>query len=93
VAEVFGSVTTDPWDAPLVTLPDRDAVRDYLRARFVAPNEAERLADALAERGPLPLRVTKRGTLVLARRARNLRGHRRKGGGGCRRFSPAGAAR
>jgi SAM-dependent methyltransferase len=68
VAEIFGSATTDRWDAPLVTLPDRDAVRDYLRVRFVAPHEAERRADALAERGPLPLRVTKRGALVLARR-------------------------
>jgi SAM-dependent methyltransferase len=68
VADVFGSAGTEPWDAPLVTLPDRDAVRDYLRARFVAPDEADRLADALAERGPLPLPVTKRGTLVMARR-------------------------
>jgi SAM-dependent methyltransferase len=68
VARVFGPGTTDAWDAPLVTLPDRDAVRDYLRARFVPADEAERLADRVAERGPLPLRVTKRGALVLARR-------------------------
>jgi len=68
VASVFGAVTTDAWDAPLVTLPDRDAVRDYLRARLVPPDEAGRLADALAVRGPLPLPVTKRGVLVLARR-------------------------
>jgi SAM-dependent methyltransferase len=70
VAEVFDATISDPWDAPLVRLPDRDAVRDYLCARFVAPDEAERLADALAKRGPLPLPVTKRGTLVLARRPR-----------------------
>ncbi|TQM16009.1 class I SAM-dependent methyltransferase [Pseudonocardia kunmingensis] len=68
VAGVFGAVTTDGWDAPLVTLPDHDAVRDYLRARFVPAGDAERLADAVAERGPLPLPVTKRGVLVLARR-------------------------
>ena len=68
VAGVFGAVTVDPWDAPLVTLPDRDAVRDYLRARFVPPDEAGRLADAIAKRGPLPLPVTKRGALLLARR-------------------------
>jgi hypothetical protein len=43
-------------------------VRDYLRARFVPPDEADRLADALAARGPLPLPVTKRGALLLARR-------------------------
>lgn len=68
VAGVFAAVTVDAWDAPLVTLPDRDAVRDYLRARFVPPDEAGRLADAIAARGPLPLPVTKRGALVLARR-------------------------
>lgn len=69
VAAVFGSAVTWPWDAPLITLPDRDAVRDYLRVRFVPPDQAERLADALADRGPLPLPVTKRGALVLAHRA------------------------
>jgi SAM-dependent methyltransferase len=68
VASVFGAVITEPWDAPLVTLPDRDTVRDYLRARFVPPDEAGRLADAIAARGPLPLPVTKRGALLLARR-------------------------
>ena len=68
VASVFGAVTTEAWDAPLVTLPDRDTVRDYLRARFVPPDDAGRIADALAARGPLPLPVTKRGALLLARR-------------------------
>ncbi|TWF77655.1 methyltransferase family protein [Pseudonocardia hierapolitana] len=67
VAAVFGAVTVEAWDAPLVTLPDRDAVRDYLRARFVPPDDAGRLADAVAARGPLPLPVTKRGALLLAR--------------------------
>jgi SAM-dependent methyltransferase len=68
VAGVFGAVTVEAWDAPLVTLPDRGAVRDYLRARFVPPDDAGRLADAVAARGPLPLPVTKRGALLLARR-------------------------
>lgn len=63
VAAIVGSAETEPWDAPLVTLPDRDSVRDFLRARFVPPEEAEELAD----RGPLPL--TKRGALVLTRRS------------------------
>lgn len=67
VAAVFGSVETEPWDAPLVTLPDRDSVRDYLRARFVPLDQAGRLAHAPTERGPLPLPVTKRGALVFAR--------------------------
>jgi hypothetical protein len=68
VGGVFGAVTTDAWDAPLVTLPDRAAVHDYLRARFVPPGEAGGLADAIAARGSLPLPVTKRGALLLARR-------------------------
>lgn len=68
VAGCFGTAETEPWDAPLITLPDRLAIRDFLRARFVPPDEAERLADALADRGPLPLPLTKRGALVLARR-------------------------
>jgi hypothetical protein len=36
VASVFGQVQVERWDAPLVRLPDRDAVRDYLIAPFVA---------------------------------------------------------
>jgi hypothetical protein len=36
VASVFGQVQVERWHAPLVRLPDHDAVRDYLIARFVA---------------------------------------------------------
>lgn len=59
VEEVFGSVEVEHWDAQLITLPDRDSLRDYLLARFVVSEEAERSADRLAARGPLPLPVTK----------------------------------
>lgn len=69
VAEVFGSAESRPWDAPLVVLPDREAIRDFLRSRFVATDDAATSADALAERRPLPLPITKRGALVLARRS------------------------
>ncbi|WP_105420069.1 methyltransferase domain-containing protein [Rhodococcus opacus] len=58
-----------PWDASLIALPDRDAVRDFLQARLVPHHRAELLVDALADRGPLPLPLTKRGALILARRA------------------------
>jgi SAM-dependent methyltransferase len=68
VAAIFGSAEAEVWDAPLLTLPDRDSVRDFLRSRFVPHDEAESLADTLASRGPLPLPLTKRGALVLARR-------------------------
>ncbi len=46
-----------------MTLPDRQAVQDFLVARFVDPLAA---ADA-ARVVRIPLTVTKRGALVLAR--------------------------
>jgi SAM-dependent methyltransferase len=64
VAAVFRQVRVEPWDAPLVRLPDRAAVRDYLIARFVAPEAAA----AAAEQVATPITVTKRGTVLLARR-------------------------
>ncbi|MGI5164073.1 class I SAM-dependent methyltransferase [Spirillospora sp. CA-253888] len=64
VASVFGSVEVERWNAPLMTLPDAAAVRDYLVARQVPRQEAAGLAGRV--RTPLP--VTKRGALVLARR-------------------------
>jgi SAM-dependent methyltransferase len=64
VASVFGQVEVERWDAPLVRLPDRDAVRDYLIARFVGPEDAA----AAAERVAIPVAITKRGALIYARR-------------------------
>jgi SAM-dependent methyltransferase len=64
VAEVFGSVDVLPWDAPVLVLPHRDAVRDYLLGRQASAEQAERAADAL----PTPLQVTKRGALLTATR-------------------------
>lgn len=64
LARVFDSVTVQPWDAPLVTLPSAGAIRDYLVGRQ-APPEA---ADAAARELPVPLRVTKRGALIIAQR-------------------------
>jgi SAM-dependent methyltransferase len=64
VASVFGQVEVERWDAPLVRLPDRDAVRDYLIARFVGPEDAA----AAAERVETPVAITKRGALIYARR-------------------------
>ena len=64
VASVFARVEVERWDAPLIRLPDRAAVRDYLIARFVAPQDAT----AAADRVPTPVAVTKRGALISARR-------------------------
>jgi SAM-dependent methyltransferase len=57
---VFSQVETEHWDAPLVTLPDAAAVRDYLTARFVPAGQAA----ADAARVATPVSVTKRGVLL-----------------------------
>jgi SAM-dependent methyltransferase len=64
VAAVFARIEVERWDAPMIRLPDRDAVRDYLAARFVAPEDAAAAAHQVAT----PLTVTKRGALISARR-------------------------
>ena len=64
VASVFGQVEVQLWDAPLVRLPDRDAVRDYLLARFVPPE----VAVAAAGQVVTPVAITKRGAVVSARK-------------------------
>lgn len=64
VCEVFGEVEVERWDAPLITLPDRAAVRDYLIARLIPRPEATEAAARLHT----PLPVTKRGSLIMARR-------------------------
>jgi SAM-dependent methyltransferase len=60
----FGELEVESWDAPLVRLPSRDAVRDYLVGKGVEPERAREAADAV----DVPLDVTKRGALILARR-------------------------
>jgi SAM-dependent methyltransferase len=64
VASVFARVEVERWDAPLIRLPDRDAVRDYLIARFVAQAAAAAAADQVTT----PIAITKRGALISARR-------------------------
>jgi SAM-dependent methyltransferase len=70
VASAFEEIQVERWDAPLVRLPDRDAVRDYLIARFVPPEVA---TDA-AGRITTPATITKRGALIRARKAGSARG-------------------
>lgn len=69
IGQVFGSVHVHPWDAPLVTLPSPAAIRDYLVARQ-APAE---VAAAAARELPVPLPVTKRGALIVAKRSLHSR--------------------
>jgi hypothetical protein len=63
-ASVFGQVRVQRWDAPMIRLPDRDALRDYLLARFAAPE----VAATAAEQVTMPVTVTKRGAVIYARR-------------------------
>jgi SAM-dependent methyltransferase len=65
VAELFVEVEVERWDAPLLELPDRDAVRDYLLGKGVEPDRAAHGAQSVET----PLAVTKRGALVFARRS------------------------
>ena len=64
VGRHFDKVAVHAWDAPLVHLPDRHAVRDYLVGRFMPRDKAEEAANTVET----PLDVTKRGVLVFARR-------------------------
>jgi SAM-dependent methyltransferase len=63
--ELFVDVEVKRWDAPLLELPTRAAVRDYLIGKRVAPAPAR----AVAEVTEVPLSVTKRGALAFARKA------------------------
>jgi SAM-dependent methyltransferase len=64
VAKLFSAVEVQPWDAPLLTLPTRAAVRDYLIGKGAAEARAQTAAGAT----DVPLTITKRGALVFARK-------------------------
>jgi SAM-dependent methyltransferase len=64
LGDLFTDVEVERWDAPLLDLPTREAVRDYLIGKGVEPGRA-RAAAAGAE---APLSVTKRGALAFARK-------------------------
>jgi SAM-dependent methyltransferase len=64
LSELFADVEVERWDAPLLELPSRSAVRDYLIGKGSDPETAQ----AAAETTDVPLVVTKRGALAFARR-------------------------
>jgi SAM-dependent methyltransferase len=64
IGERFHDLEVERWDAPLLRLPTRPDVRDYLIGKGVEPGRARAVADATE----VPLDVTKRGALVFARR-------------------------
>ena len=64
VGERFHDLEVKRWDAPLLRLPNRSDVREYLIGKGVEPERAGAAAEAV----DVPLDVTKRGVLVFARR-------------------------
>jgi SAM-dependent methyltransferase len=64
IADRFCDLEVERWDAPLVNLPDRVAVRDYLIGKGAGTREAQ----AAATSAEVPLELTKRGALIFARR-------------------------
>jgi SAM-dependent methyltransferase len=64
LSELFADVEVERWDAPLLELPSRSAVRGYLIGKGSDPETAQ----AAAETTDVPLVLTKRGALAFARR-------------------------
>jgi SAM-dependent methyltransferase len=64
LGDLFADVEVDRWGRPLMELPSRPAVRDYLIGKGVEPTRAQAVADETA----VPLSVTKRGSLAFARK-------------------------
>jgi SAM-dependent methyltransferase len=62
---VFPDLETQSWDEPMATLPDVGSATLFLRGRGLSADQAAEAADTLA----LPIRVTKRGFLAVARKA------------------------
>jgi SAM-dependent methyltransferase len=60
----FASVKVDAWDGSYITLPDAEALRNYLVGRG-CPRD---LAAARCTSMPFPLPITKRGAIVWARK-------------------------
>jgi SAM-dependent methyltransferase len=65
MCELFESIEVRRWDSPLLVLPQRDDVRDYLIGKGGDPAAAAHAGAGAS----VPLSVTKRGALVLARKS------------------------
>ncbi len=66
LAGLFTDIQIERWDAPLLELPTKVAVRGFLIGKGVDPAAA----DAAAGGVEVPLPVTKRGALAFARKRR-----------------------
>lgn len=64
VAGFFDGIEVEQWDAPLVYLPDRDALSVYLQGRQLTPSSIDHALDHV----DTPLHLTKRGALFYGRK-------------------------
>jgi SAM-dependent methyltransferase len=64
VGDFFQAIEIERWDAPLVHLPDCDALALYLRGRGLVPAQVKRVMECVS----VPLTITKRGALVIGRK-------------------------
>jgi SAM-dependent methyltransferase len=64
VADFFAHIELERWDAPLVHLPDREALLLYLRGRQLSEAEIEAGVGSVS----VPLNLTKRGVLIVGRK-------------------------
>jgi SAM-dependent methyltransferase len=64
LAEQFTGVEVERWDAPLLDLPTRETVCDYLIGKGIDRDRARAAADLI----DVPLSVTKRGALAFGRK-------------------------
>lgn len=65
LGELFAHVEVERWDAPMLTLPSTQSIRDYLLGKGLDAGRAQAWASA----SDAPLTVTKRGALAFARKA------------------------
>ena len=64
IGSVFAEIEIDAWNGPYVHLPDREALILYLRGRRLSPAAAERASHTIKT----PLTLTKRGSIIFARK-------------------------
>lgn len=65
VGQFFEVMQVERWDAPLVHLPDKEALARYLRGRSLSQEDIQKAT----ERIPVPLSLTKRGALIFGRKS------------------------
>lgn len=64
VGRVFTEIEVESWDGPFITLPDPEAVAEYLFGRGINRAQSVEIARSVK----VPMRVTKRGCLVWGRK-------------------------